>query len=203
MLLDRRAVGRVLGVLLGPMSGGALHQGRSCLQDKLGESLGPETLSIYDDPTLVRGSRSRHFDGDGFPSVRRSVLENGRLSMYFLGQYYARKLDLEPTTAGASNLFIPQGGRSTADILGSLDTCIRVDSFLGGNSNSSNGDFSFGVRGMRFEKGEAVQPVSEMNISGNLFTLLPRFHEAANDTWQYSSVVSPSLLFNDIQFSGL
>ena len=203
MLLDRRAVGRVLGVLLGPMSGGALHQGRSCLQDKLGESLGPETLSIYDDPTIVRGSRSRHFDGDGFPAVRRTVLENGRVAMYFLGQYHARKLEMEPTTAGASNLFIPQGGRSPADILGSLDTCIRVDSFLGGNSNSSNGDFSFGIRGMRFEKGEAVEPVSEMNISGNLFTLLPRFHEAANDTWRYSSVVSPSLLFNDIQFSGL
>ena len=203
LLLDRRAAGRVLGVLLGPMGGASLHQGRSCLQDKIGEQIGPETLSIYDDPTLVRGSRSRHFDGDGFPSIRRAVMENGRLSMYFLGQYHARKLEMEPTTAGASNLFIEQGDRSVDAILGSLPRCIRVDSFLGGNSNSANGDFSFGIRGMLFENGEAVQPVSEMNISGNLFTLLPRFAEAANDTWRYSSVVSPSLLFDDIQFSGL
>jgi PmbA protein len=123
--------------------------------------------------------------------------------MFFLGCYHARKLDLEPTTAGASNLVIADGSRSVEEITAQLATCIRVDSFLGGNTNTINGDFSFGIRGMRLENGVAVAPVSEMNIAGNLFTLLPRFIEAADDTWRHTSVVSPSLLFDDIQFSGV
>ena len=77
-----------------------------------------------------------------------------------------------------------------------------VEGFLGGNSNPTSGDFSYGVLGTLVEDGKDVRPVSEMNVSGNVFTLLDSFVEAANDPWVYSSWRVPTLLFDDIQFSG-
>ena len=87
-------------------------------------------------------------------------------------------------------------------MIASLPRVIRVDGFLGGNTNAITGDFSFGISGTLFEDGEPVAAVSEMNISGDLFTLLSQWQEAASDTWTWGSWRSPSLLFDGVQFSG-
>ena len=79
---------------------------------------------------------------------------------------------------------------------------IRVTSFLGGNSNPTSGDFSFGIRGQLYRNGERIQNVVEMNVAGNILDLLDRFQEAADDPWMYSSYRVPSLVFEGIQFSG-
>jgi PmbA protein len=52
-------------------------------------------------------------------------------------------------------------------LLKEMENGIIVSGFLGGNSNSTTGDFSFGVQGALVENGKIVQPLNEMNISGN------------------------------------
>ena len=84
-----------------------------------------------------------------------------------------------------------------------LPRCIRVTSFLGGNSNPASGDYSLGIRGQLLENGEVVQNLSEMNITGNLLDLLACFDEAGTDTWTFGSYRVPTLLFGKVQFSGL
>ncbi len=202
LLLDRRVAGRLLGVLTAPLSGIALHYGRSCLAGRLGEHLGPDGLHLVDDPLIPRGAASTRHDGDGFPTVRRPILENGVLRTFFLGQYHARRLGLEPTTAGPSNVVLPPGPRSVAAIAADLPRAIAVESFLGGNANTTTGDFSFGIRGSWIAHGRVVQPVSEMNVAGNLLDLLPRFLEAADDPWTFGPWRVPTLLFDDVSFSG-
>ena len=122
--------------------------------------------------------------------------------MYFINQYNARRLNVAPTTGSSSNLVIPPSNNSPEDLIRSLPKVISVEGFLGGNTNPITGDFSFGIHGRYFENGTYVQGVSEMNISGNLFELLEKFQTAANDVWTYSSYHMPSLLFDDMQFSG-
>lgn len=203
MLLKNHAVGRILGVLGGPLSGSELHQGRSFLAGKKGSRIASEKLTILDDPTIPRGLGSRGWDGDGlyakpFPVIRDGVLEN-----YYINVYYGRKLGMEPTTGGRSNWVVPAGARGPDAMLRELDRCIVVTGFLGGNSNGLTGDFSFGVQGLLVERGEVVKHLSEMNVSGNIREVLESFAEAADDTWTWSGLRSPSLLFEDIQFSGL
>ena len=94
------------------------------------------------------------------------------------------------------------GSSTYTELALGLDRAIRVDGFLGGNSNPTSGDFSYGVHGALIEGGKEVRPVSEMNVSGNVFELLERFVEAADDPWTFSSWRTPTLLFRDIQFSG-
>jgi PmbA protein len=94
------------------------------------------------------------------------------------------------------------GLRSPASLLADLGRAIHIDGFLGGNTNAVTGDFSFGIQGTLFEDGAPVHAVSEMNISGNLFELLERYVEAADDPYLYGSWRVPSLVFDGLQFSG-
>lgn len=202
MLLESSRVGRVMGLLLAPLSGQVLFEGRSCLADKLGERLVPGGLTLRDDPLLPRGLGSRAFDHDGLRSTPRFILENGVLSTFLLDVYHGRRLGKAPTTGQTSNLIIPAGTRSPEQIAASLPQCIRVEGFLGGNSNPATGSFSFGVHGTLLEHGVPVQAVSEMNVSGSLLDLLASWAEAANDPWSWGAWRTPSLLFDGVQFSG-
>ncbi|MEL6349028.1 MAG: metallopeptidase TldD-related protein, partial [Myxococcota bacterium] len=202
MLLDKQVVGQLMRVLIGPLGGTAVYEGRSCLKDKLGARIAPEGFSIIDDPLIPRALGSRPYTGDGFPSMQRAVLEDGVLRTFFISLYNARRLGVAPTTGGASNLVIAPGDQSPEALMKAAGRVIRVEGFLGGNTSEITGDFSFGVNGTLFENGEPVQAVSEMNISGNLFELMERWQAAADDVWTYSAWRSPSLLFDDIQFSG-
>ena len=143
-----------------------------------------------------------NFDGDGFAAKPRPILEGGVLQTFFVDLYHSRKLDCEPTTGGTSNVVIPAGVRTPQAIARDLPKAFRVTSFLGGNTSSSSGDFSFGIRGQLLEYGQPVQNVSEMNISGNIRDLLGNFSEAASDTWHWSSMRVPTLVFDGVQFSG-
>ena len=202
MLVENRVASRIIGTLVGPMSGGSIYEQRSCMADKLDALVTSTAFSLIDEPHLARGMGSRTHDGDGRPTERRTLIDQGRLTQWLINVYYGRKLGLDPTTGGTSNLIVPPGHRSTQEILGDLDWAIHVDGFLGGNSNPTTGRYSFGIRGMLYENGEAVAPVSEMNISGSVFDLMGGFIEAANDPWICGSTRSPSLLFDAVQFSG-
>jgi PmbA protein len=202
MVLDARVVGRLLGALLGPMSGGALHERRSVFLGKLGEQVASPRFSLFDDPTIPRGLGSRSTDGDGLLPVRRALIDEGVLKTPLLDVYYARKLGMAPTTGGVSNLVVPIGDRSWRAATAAIPEAIRVTSFLGGNTNPASGDFSFGIRGQLLRHGEAVQNLSEMNITGNILDLYANFVEAADDVRLNSSTRSPSLLFDGVSFSG-
>lgn len=202
MLVENRIASRIIGTLVGPMAGSAIYEQRSCLSDKLNQTVASPQFTLVDDPHVVRGMGTRAYDGDGRPTRSRTLVDQGLLKEWLVGVYYGRKLGIEPTSAGTSNLIVPVGDRSVENILGDLDWCIHVDGFLGGNSNPATGRYSFGIRGTLFERGEATAPVSEMNISGSIFELMGGFVEAADDPWLNGSCRSPSLLFDAVQFSG-
>ena len=202
VVLDHRVAGRLLGVLTGPLAGTAIYEKRSCLADKLGAKIGASTFTLWDDPLIPRAPGSQTSDNDGLPARRRMVVEDGVLRTFFLSVYNGRRLGVPPTTGGASNLVMAPGVRSPASILGDLGRAIHIDGFLGGNTNAVTGDFSFGVQGTLYEDGAPVHAVSEMNVSGNLFELLERYVEAADDPYLLSSWRVPSLVFDGLQFPG-
>jgi PmbA protein len=202
MLLSAQSVGRILGVLGGPLSGSELHQGRSFLAGRQGQRIAASGLSILDDPTVHRGLGSRPYDGEGVTARPFPVLQDGVLENFYISTYYARKMGVLPTTGGRSNWVVSPGNRTVPAMTRDLDRCILVNGFLGGNSNGQTGDFSFGVQGLLLENGEVVKHLSGMNVSGNIGELLMRFAEAGSDVWTWSSLRSPSLLFEDVQFSG-
>ena len=202
ILVENRAAGRLLSFFLQATSAGALQQKRSFLDGKLGQKVVSEKLTITDDPLIPGALGSRRWDGEGISAKKMSVVERGVLRNFFVDTYYGRKLEMEPTTGGWSNLVIEPGSASFAETVKGLKRGIVVTSFLGGNSNSLTGDFSTGIQGWLVENGERVHPVAEMNLSGNHGEFWDKLAALGNDPWLYSSVRIPSLLFEGVSVSG-
>ena len=203
VILENRGVGRVLSGLFEPMSAGSIQQKRSFLADKKGASIGSKLLTLTDDPFLPRGLGSKYYDGDGFPARKRDFFKEGTVNEFLVDWYYSRKLGWEPTSGSISNLIIPPGKRSVDEIVKDLDRCILITDYIGGNSNSTTGDFSVGIIGKLFEKGHFVQNVAEMNIADNHLKFWNKLVEVANDPWIYSQARLPSLVFDGVVVAGV
>jgi PmbA protein len=202
MVLENRAAGRLVSYLAGPLSAQSLQQKRSYFEGKLGQAIGSDKLTLTDDPHLAKGFGSRLFDGEGMAARKMPIFEGGVLRSYFVDTYYGKKLKIAPTTGGSSNLVWALGQKSQAELVAEVKDGMLVTGFLGGNSNGTTGDFSLGVQGFRIRNGQIAEPVSEMNISGNHLELWKRLAAVGNDPYLYSSMRTPTLVFDGVQFAG-
>ena len=203
VIIENRGVSRVLSGLLGPMSAGNIQQKSSFLADKKGQSVGSKLFTVQDDPYLLRALGSKYYDSDGFPAKKRNLFTEGTLNEFLVDWYYSRKLGWEPTSGSISNLIIPPGSRSVEEIIRDMDRCMLITDFIGGNSNSTTGDFSVGVIGKLFNKGQFVQNVAEMNMADNHLKFWNKLIEVANDPWIYSQARLPSLVFDGVVVAGI
>lgn len=203
MIVENRvAGGRLLGMLLGPAQARALQQKQSFLDGMIGRRVASERLTLVDDPLLEKGLGSRPFDGEGLAARPVMMIEKGVLKHYYVDNYYGRKLGMGLTTGGSSNTVIAAGEQSLEQLIAGCQRAILVTDFIGGNSNSTTGDFSIGIVGTLIENGRLTRPVCEMNIAGNALELWSRLAEVGSDPFVYSSSRTPSLLFKDVAFSG-
>ena len=202
VIVDNRAVGRLVGMLVGPMTGGALQQKRSFLEGKLGQPVVSELITLTDDPLVPRAFGSRKFDMEGIAAKPRSIVENGVLKTYFIDTYYGRKLKMDPTTGGPSNVIWKLGSKSQKELLADAKEGLLITGFIGGNSNSGTGDFSVGVIGFRVRNGAIAEPVSEMNLSGNHLEFWKKLVAIGNDPFPYSSMKNPTLVFDGVSVAG-
>lgn len=202
MVVDRQAMPRLLAWLLAPTFGDAIQQGKSFWMGKLGQRLVSPSLVLVDDPHIPRALGSDLFDGDGLPTKKRTLIEDGALQTFLIDVYYANKLGVEPTTGSTTNLVVTPGSKGRDALIAGVERGVYVTDWLGGNCDSSTGDFSVGLRGHLIEKGALIHAVSEMNLTGNILSLFERVVAIGNDTWEFSTVRSPSVLFDAVSFSG-
>jgi PmbA protein len=202
MLVENRTVSRLFSPLISALNGSAIQQKNSFLVDKLGEKVFSEKLTVSDDPFIPSGRGSRLFDGEGLATQKRLVFEKGVVRNYFIDTYYGKKLNMQPTSGGNTNLVFETGDKDLEGLIAMVDKGILVTGFNGGNSNGSTGDYSFGIEGFLIENGKIVKPVSEMNITGNMKDLWSGIIETGNDVYRKTSWLMPSVLFSNVDFSG-
>ncbi len=202
MLVDNTQITRLLAPLISALYGSAIQQKNSFLVGKLGETIVSEKLTLIDDAHIPQARGARWFDAEGVATKKCNVIENGILKMYYIDTYSGAKLDMEPTIQSPSILTCQHGISNFDQLLSSMEKGIWVTGFNGGNSNSTTGDFSFGIEGFLVENGKTIKPLSEMNITGNLLTLWQQIIEIGNDPRENSSWRIPSILFGGVIFSG-
>ena len=209
VVIDSTVAAKVVAPVIRAMSGGALQQHNSFLMDALGRRRFSERLTLTDEPFLPGMPGSRLFDGDGIATARRELISKGVLNHYFIAAYEAEKLGMPVTADGPSVL---RFGRSAEfaekvlhlpQLLREVGKGILITDFNGGNCNIATGDFSYGIRGFLFDKGEVVHPVREMNITGNMAELWSRLITAGDDPRKSARWAIPSLAFEGVQFSGI
>lgn len=212
VLFDERISSTLIGHLLGAINGTAIARGASWLRDAMGKQILPETLSLTEDPLRPRVTASRPFDGEGLPTSRRVIVEDGVLKSWTVDLSTARQLGVAPTANAARNTgsgpgptswntALTQGVVSKTDLLREMGTGLWVTSMIGSTINPNTGDYSRGAAGFWVENGEAKFAVNECTIAGNLRDMLLGL-QPANDARAHLSRVVPSLLVPGMTLAG-
>ena len=202
MILESPCAGNFLQPLLNAMNGQALQQKTSFLMDKLGEQVVSPLVNIVDDP-LIPGTRGAAlFDFDGVATKHRELFTDGRLRTFFIDTQTSKKLGMEPTTQGVHHLIMKQGEKSLDEAIADSNRAILVTDFNGGNCDPATGNFSYGIEGFLIEQGVITQPISGMNITGNMLDVWKRLSLVCNDADPWETELIPSLGFEDVSFGG-
>ncbi|MBU1221242.1 TldD/PmbA family protein [Myxococcota bacterium] len=202
IIIENRSVGRIMGGLLGPLHAGSIYNKTSFLEDKIGKTIASKNLTITDDPLIAGGFGSFRFDSEGITARKRNLIENGVLKTWLVDTYYGSKLGIQTNSGSTGNIVISSGLKSVDEILKSLKKVIYITRFIGGNSNSTTGDFSHGIAGFLFEDGKLSKPLIEMNISGNHSSFWTNLTDTSNDVYLLSRYRTPSLLLKNITIAG-
>ncbi len=212
VLFDERIASSIIGHVLMAVNGASIVRGTSWARDKLGTQILPKGLSIIEDPHRPRISSSRPFDGEGLPTQRRALVQDGVLMGWTLDLANARKLGLAstgnaargtsaPPSPSTTNIDLTQGSASREDLLAAMGTGLLVTSLIGSTINPTTGDYSRGASGFWVENGQIKYPVNECTIAGNLLEMLMRL-TPANDARAHYSTRVPSLLIEGLMLAG-
>jgi PmbA protein len=213
VVFDPDSAGSLIRHLAGAVSGNALYKGMSFLTGRLGETIAPPFVTVYDDGTLPGALGSKPFDGEGLPTRRTPVIENGVLTSYLFDTYSARKMQSRSTGnaarsvadsphVSANNLFLVAGQTSPESIIGSVSSGLYVTELMGFGVNPTTGDYSRGASGLWIERGELAYPVSEITIAGNLLRMFQGIEVVGNDLVLRHSIAAPTLKIGKLTVAG-
>jgi PmbA protein len=192
IVVENRVAGKLMGHWLSAAAGQSVDQKRSYLAGQIGQSVAAPILTMQDCPGLKAGLASRWYDSEGMAAGDLDIIKGGVLKNYYLSVYYARKLGLDPTTGRNSNVcYEPTVQKDAEGLCGELENGLFITGFLGGNFNSTTGDFSYGVSGRWYKNGKVEQAVEGMNLSGNAKTFWMQLSALGNDPFELSPVRTP------------
>ena len=212
VLFDERVSSTLIGHLLAAANGSSISRGASWLRDLLGQQVLPKGLNLIEDPHRPRMPGTRPFDGEGLPTRRRAIVEDGVLTGWTLDLASGRKLGMASTANAARgtsappspsnwNVTLDQGTASRDDLIRDMGTGLLVTSMIGSTINPNTGDYSRGAAGLWVENGEIAYPVNECTIAGSLPQMLLAL-VPANDARTHLSRVVPSLLVSGMTLAG-
>lgn len=184
--------------LAGAVNGSAVARGTSFLKDSMGERILPEGVHVIDDPHRKRGHRSKPFDAEGLPNGAMHLVKDGVLENWVLDLSTARKLGLPsngrasrstslPPSPGTTNLYMPAGRVTPADLIGDINDGFYVTELMGSGISNVTGDYSRGASGFWIESGTISYPVSEVTIAGNLKDMFLNMTQADDLRFKYGT----------------
>jgi PmbA protein len=194
-------------------NGDSIYRGASFWTDQLGQQVASENVTVIDDGTLPGLFGTAPFDGEGLPTRRTVVVENGVLKNYLLNTYTGRKLKMQSTGnasrglagtpgIGAGNLFLQKGSVSPQQLLADVKAGFYVTELMGFGVNMVTGDYSRGAAGLWIENGELTFAVEEVTIAGNLKEMLNNVTAIADDLEFRGAVASPTLRIDGMTIAG-
>ncbi|MBR6055360.1 MAG: TldD/PmbA family protein [Bacteroidales bacterium] len=204
VVVDTECASKLVTPLLNALGGFALQQKNSFMDSTLGLKVLGDNVTILDRPRSAGETGSRLFDSEGVATEEVPVIDGGVVKRYFLTTWTAAKLSMEPTCDDCIRPCIaPTGGcRDLEEILADVGEGILITGFNGGNSNTSTGEYSFGIEGFLFKNGRRVHPVREMVMTGDFRTLWNNLTHACSDARECQAKQIPTLAFKNVEISG-
>jgi len=198
----------------------SVQKGKSYLKGKIGEKIGSRLLNLVDDGLLPKGIGSAPFDGEGVPTEKKVLTENGILKSFLYDTYTAAKEGVKSTgNAGrgsfdtlpepnTTNFYLLPGKRddylkSREEIIKEIKNGIYVLEVMGlHTADPVSGDFSVGISGRYIQDGELSFPLQGMTIAGNIWQLMNSIVAVGSDLKFYGSIGTPTIVFSEATFGG-
>jgi PmbA protein len=212
----------IIGNIFDAANGDAIYRNASFFSGLLGEQVAGENITVVDDGTMIFGGDTdlktggfgtRPFDGEGLPTRRTVLVENGILKNYVMNTYTARKLNMKSTGnasrglagnpgIGAGNFFLEAGTLTPEQIIGDIKNGLYVTETMGFGVNLVTGDYSQGASGMWIENGEIAYPVEEITIAGNLKDMYKNIVTIGNDLVFRGASAAPTIRVEGMMIAG-
>jgi PmbA protein len=207
----------VLVCLASPLRGDNVVQGRSYLEDHIGEQIAARGVSIRDNALLPEGAQRRAFDGEGTRCRDLPIIQDGVLTSYFTDLASAAQLGVaasgnapretynaQPEIA-TSNFFMEPGEKTAAEIIRETDRGLLLTSLSGWWVGISpvTGSFSSAAMGFWIEKGEKVHPVKGVTIGGSMLEMLQGIDRIGNDLTHLAPTTTPTFRVREMAIAGV
>lgn len=213
VIFDGLTAPSLIGQIASCVSGYSIYRESSFLGDKLGEKIAASAVTIIDDGRLPGGLGSKPFDGEGQPTRRNTIVENGELKTWLLDTYSGRKLGLDSTGSaargtgsaprvGTTNLWLEPGEKTLDEMIAELDRGLIVTELIGMGFNPTTGDYSRGAAGLWVENGEILHPVEEITIAGNLGDMLQSIDRIGSELAWRGRTASPPIRIASMTIAG-
>ncbi len=219
VVLDAFVAASFIGFIGAMLSADAVQRGRSLFAGREGDEVADPALRLADDGTDPDGPGSAPFDGEGTPSRRTPLLEDGRLLGFHYDTRTARRAGRattgnatrmsyrSPPSVGTSNLVVEAGHRTLDELVAEAGEGLYVTDVAGLHSgvNPVSGTFSVGASGRLVEGGELGAPVREITIASDLLSMLKAVRFVGSEArWVPlgGSVKAPPLLVAEMAVSG-
>ncbi len=212
IVYDPQVASSLIGHFAGAINGSSISRGVSFLKDRMGERIFAPGINIVDDPHILRGLRSKPFDGEGVRNARRVFAEDGVLTSWVLDSASGRQLGLAttghaargtggPPSPATTNLYMAAGTLSPAELIADIKQGFYVTELIGMGVNGVTGDYSRGASGFWIENGEIVYPVNEITIAGNLKDMFLHITPANDLVFKYGTN-APTLRVEGMTIAG-
>ncbi|MFK7842495.1 MAG: TldD/PmbA family protein [Sphingorhabdus sp.] len=212
VVYDPRVGNSLLGHFVGAIAGSSIARKTSFLQDALDSEVFDSALTVIDCPHRKRGLRSKAFDGEGLPTAKTKLIDNGRLTQWLMESASARQLGMQPTghasrgVGGApgvsvTNLHMGNGSVSKSGLIKDIKHGVYITELIGMGVNPVTGDYSRGAGGFLIVDGEIGPPISEITIAGNLKDMFKSLIAADDLEYRYSMNV-PTLRTDSMTVAG-
>jgi PmbA protein len=190
LVLHPTVAASILGTLAESANPLLLMMGMSPLKDKIGQKLGPDSLSVWDDGRKPNGLGSAPFDVEGTPTQKSPIFQKGTLQGIIHNASTAKMMQAKTTgncsiarfgigskmfVPSPSNLVFEPGDASFDELLEPNRPTIYVTSnwYLRYTSRLE-GSFSTIPRDGMFliENGEISQSIQKLRISDNILRMV-------------------------------
>ncbi|NJE09045.1 TldD/PmbA family protein [Thermococcus sp. M39] len=201
LILEPHAVASLMSILMVNLYGDNVYHRRSRFS-KVEDRIASESFTLIDDATLEGKLGSYSFDGEGNPSQRTVLIENGILKGFLFDETYAKLMNTESTGNAVRDFrTTPHIGNSNVIVDGKrenleeLEKAIIIKRVFGEHTaNPVSGDFSLTVElGYIIENGE-VKPFKDNMFAGNIFELINSIISVGKEKEEIGSFISPRIL---------
>jgi TldD protein len=162
-----------------PLEATAVAKGLSPFVGKLGEKVGSDKVTAYDDGDVESAWGRLSFDDEGKQTQKNLLIENGVLKGYLIDYRNARKMKMAPTGSGRrqsykfsptsrmNSTYIAPGTDKFEDIIKDTKYGLFAKKLGGGTVVPATGEFNFAVQeGYLIEDGKLTKPVRGAMLIG-------------------------------------